>query len=77
MPLWHIVSQASASDSTLELKIFDRFKISYNVRWIFPIDGFSVNSFLMDATGTQFTLYNSASATSTVFPFSNTLLDTI
>ena len=33
----------------------------------FRLDGFIVNSFSLDSAGTQFTLYNSASATSTDF----------
>ena len=75
--LAYSISGASASDSTLELKILTDLKSATTSGGFSPIDGFSVNSFLMDAAGTQFALYNSASATSTDFPFSNTLLDTI
>ena len=57
------VSGSSASESTLELKIITDAPSASVTGGFSAIDGFNVNSFTLDAAGTQFTLYNSASAT--------------
>ena len=58
---------SSASESTLELKVLTDAPSASVTGGFSALDGFIVNSLCLDSAGTQFTLYNSASATSTDF----------
>ncbi|RZP23130.1 MAG: DUF4214 domain-containing protein [Burkholderiaceae bacterium] len=58
---------SSASASTLELKVLTDAPSASVTGGFSASDGFSVNSFILDSVGSQFTLYNSASATSSDF----------
>ena len=61
------VTGSSASESTIELKVLTDAPSASVTGGFSALDGFIVNSFSLDSAGTQFTLYASASATSTDF----------
>ena len=65
--LAYSITGSSASESTLELKVLTDTPSASITGGFSALDGFSVNSFVLDSAGTQFTLYNSASATSANF----------